>query len=600
MIEDALCLSMHPIFKMPDAREKILRPNDKDLVPPYGGDLVDLFVDDEEERRELQKRAEELPVVRLSRRSVCDLELLATGAFSPLDRFMSAADHERVVGEMRLTDGVLFPVPVTLPVADGSVARPGTEVVLCDPRNEPLAIMPVDEVFEWDRLEFARQVLGTTSDRHPLVAEMARWGDFFISGRPRVFRLPRYYDFPGLRLTPRQVRERLGRLNCPHVVAFQTRNPLHRAHEEMTKRAMADADAVLLMHPVVGMTKPGDIDHYSRVRSYQTLIERHYPAGRVVLSLLPLAMRFAGPREALWHAIIRRNFGADHFIVGRDHASPGSDENGRAFYPPDGGRLLVQQFGDEIGVRAIAFDEFVYLPESDEYVEISKVPDAGKYVYLSGTEARTEYLDKGRQLPEWFMRPEVASILQESVLPRHRQGICIWFTGLSGSGKSTTAEVLTALLQQCGRRVTLLDGDIVRTNLSQGLGFDRAGRIANIRRIGFVAAEIVGHGGVAICAAISPYRVTRNEVREMIGDDKFIEVFVDTPLSVCEQRDPKGMYAKARRGEIRDFTGIDDLYERPVKAEITLDTIQNSAEDNAVLIRRYLIDKGFVQEDSSG
>ena len=383
-------------------------------------------------------------------------------------------------------------------------------------------------------------------------------------------------------------------MNAGPVVAFQTRNPLHRAHEELTKRAIEKTGGTLLMHPVVGLTKPGDIDYYSRVRTYKVLTEKYYDDRQVLLALLPLAMRLAGPREALWHAVIRRNYGADHLIIGRDHASPGSDEHGNAFYGPYAAQEMVEKFSGELGVKVIPFREFVYLPDEARYEESSKVP-VGKTVFsLSGTQVKEEYLYRGRNLPDWFTRVEVARILEEAYPPRTRQGVCIWFTGLSGAGKSTIAEVLTENLVRYGRRVTLLDGDVVRTHLSAGLGFDKEGRDANIRRIGFVAAEIVRHGGVAVCAAVSPYSAARAEVRKMVGDN-FIEVFVDTPLEVCEERDTKGMYAKARRGEIKDFTGIDDVYEAPQNAEMTLSTLRRSPEENVSDIVGYLLEKNFIE-----
>ena len=566
----------------------------KSLIPPYGDEnLIDLLVEPSEVS-ELRKYSESLQSVSLSPRSVCDLELLATGAFTPLDRFMNSADYTRVVGEMRLSSGHLFPVPITLPVDRDAKLKPGQEITLRDPRNEPLALMMVDEIFEWNRRDYSQQVLGTDSIRHPLVTELASWGDRFISGKLRVLRLPRQYDFTELRLTPTDVRSRLIGLGNPNVVAFQTRNPLHRAHEELTKRAIEKIDGVLLMHPVVGMTKPGDIDHYSRVRTYKALTEKYYDADRVLLSLLPLAMRLAGPREALWHAIIRRNYGANHFIIGRDHASPGLDENGKPFYLPHAALELVETHSKELGIAVVPFEEFVYFPETDTYEERSTTPAGKTFFTLSGTELRRDYLDRGREIPVWFARPEVAEILQESCPARHRQGVCIWFTGLSGAGKSTIAEILTSMLSAYGRRITLLDGDVVRTNLSAGLGFDKAGRDANIRRIGFVGAEIVRHRGVAVCSAISPYRQTRNEVRKMVGEN-FIEVFVSTPLDICEQRDPKGMYARARAGEIKNFTGIDDIYEPPVNAEIVIDTVDRTAEDNAMEIMALLTGHGFIR-----
>lgn len=563
------------------------------LIEPYGGAMVIRTANYGKDAR-LRNFAETLPSLRLSARSTCDLELLATGAFSPLDRFMGRADYESVLNNMRLASGYIFPVPVTLPATPSAGIRKYGEIALRDQKNNILAVMRVDEIYEWDRREYAARVLGTQSERHPLIAEMQNWGPLNISGPLRVIELPRYYDFPELRMTPLEVRARLEEMNAGAVVAFQTRNPLHRAHEELTKRAIEKTGGTLLMHPVVGLTKPGDIDYYSRVRTYKVLTAEYYDAYQFLLALLPLAMRLAGPREALWHAVIRRNYGADHLIIGRDHASPGLDEHGNAFYEPYAAQEMVEKFSEELGVKVIPFREFVYLPDEARYEESSKVP-AGKTVFsLSGTQVKEEYLYKGRNLPDWFTRVEVARILEEAYPPRMRQGVCIWFTGLSGAGKSTTAEVLTENLVRYGRRVTLLDGDVVRTHLSAGLGFDKEGRDANIRRIGFVAAEIVRHGGVAVCAAVSPYSAARAEVRKMVGDN-FIEVFVDTPLEVCEERDTKGMYAKARRGEIKDFTGIDDVYEAPQNAEMRLSTTDRSPEENVSDIVGYLLEKNFIE-----
>jgi sulfate adenylyltransferase len=378
-------------------------------------------------------------------------------------------------------------------------------------------------------------------------------------------------------------------------VAFQTRNPLHRVHEELTKRAADAVGGALLIHPAVGMTRPGDVDHYSRVRGYQAVVERYYDPRRTLLSLIPLAMRLAGPREALWHAIIRRNYGASHFIVGRDHAGPGVDSQGRPFYGPLEAQELVARYADEIGVQMVPFEELVYLPDEDRYVEISAKPPGARVLSISGSQVREEYLARGRPLPTWFTRPETAAILAEVYPPRHRQGFCIWFTGLSGAGKSTIAEALLPLLLEQGRQVTLLDGDVVRMHLSKGLGFSREDRDANILRIGFVAAEVVRHGGVAVCAAVSPYRAARNEVRHMVGADRFIEVYVDTALAVCEQRDTKGLYAKARRGELRGFTGIDDPYEPPIDPELRLTTEDTPPEECARRIVTLLEQRGFLR-----
>src|SRR5215831_238969 len=564
------------------------------LIAPYGGSLVDLMVP-AEARDEVKARASQLSSLQLSERSVCDLELLATGAFSPLDRFMGQVDHQRVLDEMRLSNGQLFPIPLPLPVDASPALHLDCDMALRDAKNDLLAVMTIEEIYAWDLAEVAQKAFGTLDLRHPLVAEMHRWGKLHISGKLQVLQLPKHYDFQGLRLTPAQTRTRLEEFGYANVVAFQTRNPLHRVHEELTKRAARDIDGVLLLHPSVGMTKPGDVDHYTRVRAYKALAAGYYDPDRILLALLPLAMRMAGPREALWHALIRRNHGANHFIVGRDHAGPGKDSTGQPFYGPYDAQELLQRYSAELGVSMVPFREFVYLPDQESYEEVSRIPSGTRTASISGTQVREQYLNQGRTLPPWFTRPEVAEILAETYPPRHRQGVCIWFTGLSGAGKSTTAEVLTVLLLEHGRQVTLLDGDVVRTHLSKGLGFSKEDRDVNIRRIGFVAAEIVRHGGVVVCAAVSPYRAVRNDVRNMIGADRFVEVFVDTPLAECERRDTKGMYARARRGEITNFTGIDDPYEIPELPEIRLETVDRGAEANARAIFDFLVTKGFVK-----
>lgn len=565
----------------------------QNLIEPYGGKLVDRVVNDEQ-RSQLIAEASNLPSIQLSERSVCDLELLATGGFSPVDGFMRKADYERVVAEMRLADGMVFPIPITLPVDHFDGLELDKKIALRDAHNDLLGVMTVEEIYEWSKPEFAKNVLGTSDLRHPVVTEMEHWGKFNIAGKLQVLALPKHPDFRDLRLTPGQTREALSRLDRANIVAFQTRNPIHRVHEEMTKLAAEMIDGAILLHPAVGLTKPGDIDYFTRVRTYKTLVENHYDTSRTLLSLLPIAMRMAGPREAVWHAIIRRNHGANHFIIGRDHASPGVDSTGKPFYEPTAAQELAQSVSGEIGVKIMTFGEMAYLPDEKAYGELAKLPAGTKTISLSGTQIREEYLGRSKPLPEWFTRPEIAAILAESYPPPEKQGVCLWFTGLSGAGKSATAEVLTILLNERGRRVTVLDGDVVRTHLSKGLGFSKEDRDLNILRIGFVASEIVRHGGVVICAAVSPYRSTRSEVRQMMGSDNFVEIFVDTPLDVCESRDTKGMYAKARRGEIRGFTGIDDPYEMPDNAEITLDTTKISVGENAELILQYLASRNLV------
>ena len=569
------------------------------LIEPYGGELVNLQVP-ADEIAEFKKYAGRLPSIQLTQRQMYDLELMAIGAFSPLKSFMGEENYQSVLDNMRLTNGYLFPVPVTLSVNEVDDFQYGQDVALRDRKNNILAIMTIREMYKWDLEETAVKVFGKMDLRHPLISEMHRWGKINITGPLQVIQLPLHYDFQDIRRTPAQTRDLLEANGFENVVAFQTRNPLHRVHEELTKRAIEDIDGALLLHPVVGMTRPGDVDHFTRVRTYKALTENYYDQNRIVLSLLPLAMRMGGPREALWHALIRRNYGANHLIIGRDHAGPGKDSEGNPFYGPYDAQELVETHEAELGVKVVPFRMMVYMTEEERYEEISKVPEGTPTASISGTQVREDYLKEGRLLPEWFTRPEVAEILADRYPPRHKQGMCIWFTGLSGSGKSTTADILTSKMLEYGRRVTVLDGDVVRTHLSKGLGFSPEDRDINIRRIGYVASEIVRHGGVVLCAAISPYRATRNDVRNMIGVDNFVEIYVDTPLEVCEERDTKGFYAKARRGEITNFTGIDAPYEPPANPEITLNTVAKTAEDNALDIIDYLLNENLIREIVNG
>jgi sulfate adenylyltransferase len=566
------------------------------LITPYGGNLVNLVVEGEE-REELIARAAQMPSIKITMRNLCDLELLATGGFSPLTTFMGKADYVRVLREMRLADGTLWPLPITLTADPRELPIVGEELALRNSNFDLIAVMTLDEVYHWDPATEAALAYGTTDHRHPMVSEMERWGRVCISGPIKVVNLPKYHDFVELRHTPAQVRIMLENMGHDNVVAFQTRNPLHRIHEELTKRAAAAVKGSLIVHPTVGMTKPGDVDHYTRVRTYKALVDNHYDKNSTMLSLLPLAMRMAGPKEALLHAIIRRNHGANHFVVGRDHAGPGNDSTGKPFYGPYDAQEVMKQYESELGVKMIPFEMLVYLPDEDRYVEEKDVPKGAKTLNISGTQVRDDYLAKGKLLPEWFTRPETAEILREMYPPRNKQGFCIWFTGLSGSGKSATTQVLTSLMLERGRELTILDGDVVRTHLSKGLGFSREDRDINILRIGFVASEIARAGGAVICAAISPYRSAREEARKMVGEN-FIMAYMDTPIEICEERDVKGLYAKARQameeGKPMGFTGVDDPYEPPIDPEITLKGYGASPEENARMIIKYLEDQGFL------
>lgn len=560
------------------------------LIAPYGGTLVDLTAP-AEAYDGLKAYASQLPSIQISPRSACDLELLATGAFSPLDHFMSHEDHQSVLHEMRLADGHIFPIPITLAVEPGPDLHLDKDVALRNNEYELIAIMTINEIYEWDRAEVAEKIFETQDIRHPLVAELQSWGPLNISGRLQVLNLPRHYDFHDLWLTPAQTRSKFKGMGRENVVAYQPDNSWERLIRQLNRQAILDSDETFLLHPAVGLTRLGDIDHFTRIRIYRTLVERYPKPEQILLSLMPLATRMAGPREALWQALIRRNYGANHMIVNRDHADPRSSTGSTTFYASDDAQQLVEDYSQELGVRMV--------PEQGQFTKDTLHSEMRSNTAESKTSSLDTAYPKHDQIrSDFYHMSEIADILTASVPPRHRQGVCIWFTGLSGSGKSTTAEMLTWLLLDHGRRVSVLDGDVVRTHLSKGLGFSKTDRDTNVRRIGFVASELVHLGGVVICAVVSPYQATRNDVRNMVGDDQFVEVFVDTPLEVCEVRDVKGFYAKARRGELKGFTGIDDPYEPPGHAEITLDTVNYSPQDNANIIIDYLLGQGFIHRQN--
>lgn len=564
------------------------------LVTPYGGRLVDLLVPEKDRDIVLQK-AKRLPSIQISFRSVCDLELLAIGAFSPLDRFMGEKDYHSVLRDMRMADGTLMPIPVTLPVDSIDGLEIGKELVLRSPTNDMLAVMLLEEIFAWDLERECSAVLGTADSRHPLVSEMHAWGRHYLSGPIKVLNLPRHNDFTDLRKTPAGVRETLAALGRGNVIAYQPRHPMHRAHETLTKEAAREVDGSLLIQPVVGITGYNDLDHYTRVRCYKTLIEKDYDPGRTVLNLIPLAVRMAGPRAGLWHGIINRNYGASHFIIGRDPHGPGKDRHGRAFYASRDVQELFSSHEAEIGLSMIPHKEMVYVPGGNRYEGSDRVVNGREeYIRVSATNVIEDSVFQGKRLPPWFTCPEVAQILFEANPPKTRQGFCVWLTGLPSSGKSTIAEILAPLLMAAGKKVTLLDGDVVRTHLTKGLGFSKEDRITNILRVGFVASEVVRHEGVAICALISPFACARDQVRAMAGGERFIEVFVDTPVDVCEIRDVKGMYTMAKHGKIKGFTGVDDAYEPPGSPEIRIDTTTVTPEESARQIMDLLVRKGFL------
>lgn len=567
------------------------------LNAPYGGTLVDLYAEPDH-ARELRLASASLPGWDLTEKQLCDLELLLNGSFSPLTGFLGEADYNGVVHDSRLADGTLWPLPITLDVSEAFAAKiaPGSRIALRDSEGTPLAVLDISDLYRPDRSVEAQQVFGTTDTTHPGVADLLnRSNPVYVGGRLTGIEAPTHFDFRPLRHSPAQLRQRFAAAGWTRIVAFQTRNPLHRAHRELTWRAASQVGARLLIQPVVGRTKPGDVDHFTRVRCYQALL-RHYPADSTDLSLLPLAMRMGGPREAVLHAIIRKNYGASHFIIGRDHAGPGNDRSGKPFYAPFAAQELLNAHAAEIGIEVVSFPAVVYVANRNTYAPTTELQPGDEVRDVSGTELR-RILNAGEDIPAWYTFPEVAQVLRERHPRSAEQGFVVFFTGLSGSGKSTIAKALIARLAETSARpITLLDGDEVRKHLSKGLGFSKEDRSANIQRIGWVAAEIARHGGIAVCAPIAPYAEDRNSARKLVeaAGGNFLEVHVSTDISVCEQRDRKGLYAKARAGELKQFTGIDDPYEVPEQPELRLDTAQTDALELAGQIHAVLGARGLL------
>jgi sulfate adenylyltransferase len=535
-----------------------------------------------ESAQKLKVEAGDLPSWDLTPRQICDVELLMNGGFNPLKGFLGQEDYDGVVENMRLADGTLWPMPITLDVGEkfAEGIKEGQDIALRDAEGVILAIMSVTDKWEPDKSNEAEKVFGADDVAHPAVNYLHNTaGKIYLGGPVTGIQPPVHYDFKARRDTPNELRAYFRKLGWRKVVAFQTRNPLHRAHQELTFRAAREAQANLLIHPIVGMTKPGDIDHFTRVRCYEAVLDQ-YQQSTTTMSLLNLAMRMAGPREAVWHGLIRKNHGCTHFIVGRDHAGPGKNSAGEDFYGPYDAQELFRAHQDEMGIEMVPFKHMVYVQERAQYEPADEIKDDVTILNISGTELRRR-LSEGLEIPEWFSFPAVVEELRKTKPARHKQGFTVFFTGFSGSGKSTIANALMVkLMEMGGRPVTLLDGDVVRKNLSSELGFSKEHRDLNIRRIGYVASEITKNGGIAICAPIAPYTATRRAVREDVEQfGAFIEVHVSTSIEECERRDRKGLYKLAREGKIKEFTGISDPYEVPESPELRVET-ENVEVDN--------------------
>ena len=558
--------------------------------------IPELYVSPESAQK-LKVEAGNMPSWDLSARQVCDLELLMNGGFAPLKGFLTEADYDGVVETMRLADGSLWPMPITLDVTEkfAEGLEPGTDIALRDAEGVILAIMHVTDKWVPNKAREAEKVFGADDPAHPAVWYLHNVaGPVYLGGPVTGLQQPIHYDFRARRDTPNELRAYFRKMGWRKVVAFQTRNPLHRAHQELTFRAAKEAQANLLIHPVVGMTKPGDVDHFTRVRCYEAVLDK-YPAATTTMSLLPLAMRMAGPREAVWHGLIRKNFGVTHFIVGRDHAGPGANSQGKDFYGPYDAQELFRQHEAEMGIEMVDFKHMVYVQERAQYEPADEIEPGVTVLNISGTELRRR-LREGLEIPEWFSFPEVVTELRRTSPPRSKQGFTVFFTGFSGSGKSTIANALMVkLMEMGGRPVTLLDGDLVRKHLSSELGFSKEHRDINIKRIGYVASEITKNGGIAICAPIAPYAATRQAVRQMVeAYGAFVEAHVATTIEECEKRDRKGLYKLAREGKIKEFTGISDPYDVPENPEIRLETEGNDVDYCAQQVLLKLESMGLI------
>lgn len=569
---------------------------------PHGGVLKDLHQRDAPKHEALLKESEILPSLILTDRQLCDLELLMNGGFSPLEGFMNENDYTRVVYELRLKNGVLFSMPVTLDVSQQDIYNlglaPGSRIVLRDSRDDaPLAILTVEDIYQPDKVAEAINVFGDNDDAHPSVKYLHKHvKDYYVGGLVEAINAPTHYDYVAHRHTPTELRAHFKKLNWTRVVAFQTRNPMHRAHRELTVRGARQRQANILIHPVVGLTKPGDIDHYTRVRVYQAIMPK-YPNGMATLSLLPLAMRMAGPREAVWHAVIRKNFGATHFIIGRDHAGPGKNSKGEDFYGPYDAQYLVEKYRDELHIEVVPFQMVTYLPDSDEYLPIDEVPKGTNSLNISGTELRRR-LRTGSNIPEWFSYPEVIRVLRETHPPRSKQGFTLFLTGYYNSGKNAIGKALQVKLnEQGGRSVSLLLGETIRHEISNELGFSRKDRDQNIARIAFISAELTKAGAAVISAPIAPFAEARAHARAHVETyGGFYLVHVNTPLEYCINTDRKGIYKKAQLGDIKGFTGVDDLYEVPTDADIVVDSSTQSINEICHQILLLVEKDGYIGE----
>ncbi len=549
---------------------------------------------------QLKDQALTYPSINLNERQICDLELLCNRAFYPLSGFMTREDHQAVLDTNRLTDGTVWPLPICLDVPEkmARTLEPGQPLALRDGEGFLLAVMHLEDVWQPDRRFEALRVFGTDdAASHPSVAALLDTiHPWYVGGRIEGLHPPLHFDFADLRQPPSETHRMFTQKGWKNIIGFHTEKPLHCAHKEMILQAARKSGASIFLQPVAGIPSPRDLEHFTMIRCYQAFVSK-FPKNMIMLGLLPFASRKAGPKEALLQALIRKNYGCTHFMIAPDQADPFMHESdGRLFYPPGQAQELVQEYEEEVGIKSVPLIPMVYVEDKAQYLPVSDLSEDMSTKRISSVELRRR-LEFDLDIPEWFSFPEVVQELKKTYPPRHRQGFTIFCTGLSGAGKSTLARVLyVKFMEMRDRPVTLLDGDIVRQHLSSELSFSKEDREINVRRIGFVASEITKNRGIAICAPIAPYEESRRFNRDLISQyGGYIEVYMNTPLQICEQRDRKGIYAKAKQGLIKGFTGVDDPYIPPVSPELVIDTSESTPAEAAQEVLLYLEEQGYIR-----
>jgi sulfate adenylyltransferase len=518
--------------------------------------------------------------ITLDERNLNDLEMFFLGAFDPLQGYNTFENFNSIVTHGCLEDGTIWPIPFVLPVPECLLTKNNNSVSthsnvflnVRDVLGTIVARVSVVDCYKVNIDVYGQLLLETSDTNHPFMDYLHNnhRDSVYVGGNITPICPIKHFDFIQYRQNTKQVKDMIRHDHWDAVIGFQTRNPMHKSHFELTRQAVSEvqkeletsntssARVLLLITPSCGVTQPGDIDSATRIRCYQKILPYYKDLYNIDVKLvvLPLTMRMAGPKEALWHALIRQNFGCTHFIIGRDHAGPSClQKNGKSFYEPYAAHALLKSFATKLKIIPILSMNMVYVPDKKQYVQENLLPPNASYEQLSGTKFRTA-LQNREPIPEWFSFPTVLEELKKVYHPRYQQGFCIYFTGLPCSGKSTLAKAVSARLEEReseNRHVSILDADIVRLHLSRGLGYSKQDRSVNVQRIGYVASLITYHYGIVLVANIAPYAADRLSNRRLITNagGGYIEVYVSTPLSICQTRDVKQHYKNARLGVLK-------------------------------------------------